>query len=131
MIKKFTANCEANGRQVPVTLYVGNPATGNHPLNFQNRWLSDTKGVMVPINIMRSFSKLVEISEKHRVPFEDLCGYVIEELKATNSIKEDAEGASGLSNKNNDAAKEAAKNVAKEAKNDVAKDDTKKDDKKL
>jgi hypothetical protein len=90
MIKKFVANCEAPSGQVPVTLYIGNPATGNHPLNFQNRWLSDNKGVSVPLNIMRSFAKLVEISEKHRVPFEELCGYVIEELKATNSIVDDA-----------------------------------------
>lgn len=90
MVKKFVANCDAPSGPVPVTLYIGNPATGNHPLNFQNRWLSDTKGVNVPLNIMRSFAKLVEISEKHRVPFEELCGYVIEELKATNSIVEDA-----------------------------------------
>lgn len=100
MVKKFTANCQAQGKTIPVTLYVGNPAIGSHPLNFQNRWLSDEKGLIVPPNIMRSFSKLVEISEKHRVPFEDLCGYVIDELKATNSIVDDAKGASALSDKN-------------------------------
>ena len=102
MVKKFTANCDAGGQMVPVTLYVGNPAIGSHPLNFQNRWLSDTKGVMVPVNIMKSFSKLVEISEKHRVSFEDLCGYVIEELKANNSITEDVKGASELAENKED-----------------------------
>jgi hypothetical protein len=99
MVKKFTANCDFGGRKVPVTLYVGNPAIGSHPLNFQNKWLSDNKGGMVPLNIMQSFAKLVEISEKNRVSFEDLCAYVIEELKANESIKEDAEGASVLSKK--------------------------------
>jgi len=100
MVKKFTANCEAQGKKVPVTLYIGNPSVGNHPLNFQNRWLSETKGLNVPQNIMKSFARLVEISEKHRVPFEDLCDYVIEELKATNSIIDDANQASSLSEKN-------------------------------
>jgi hypothetical protein len=96
MVKKFTANCEAGGRSIPVTLYIGNPTTGNHPLNFQNRWLSETKGVSVPLNIMKSFAKLADISEKHRVSFEELCGYVIEELKASKSIVEDADEATSL-----------------------------------
>ena len=99
MVKKFTANCEAGGQKVPVTLYIGNPSKGNHPLNFQNRWLSESKGVSVPPNIMKSFSKLAEISEKHRVPFEDLCDYVIEELKANDSIVDDAKGAQSLAEK--------------------------------
>lgn len=99
MVKKFTANCDFAGRKVPVTLYVGNPAVGSHPLNFQNRWLSEVKGGMVPLNIMQSFSKLVTISEKNRIPFEDLCAYVIEELKANESIVEDAKEAASLSKK--------------------------------
>jgi len=102
MVKKFTANCDFGGRKVPVTLYVGNPAVGSHPLNFQNKWLSDTKGGMVPLNIMQSFSKLVEISQKNRVSFEDLCAYVIEELRASESIVEDAKQANELAGKKED-----------------------------
>ena len=101
MVKKFTANCDFGGKKVPVTLYVGNPAVGSHPLNFQNRWLSETKGGMVPLNIMQSFAKLVEISEKNRVSFEDLCSYVIEELKASNTIVDDAKQGTSLA-KNED-----------------------------
>lgn len=102
MVKKFTANCDFGGRKVPVTLYVGDPAIGSHPLNFQNKWLSDTKGGMVPLNIMQSFAKLVEISEKNRVSFEDLCAYVIEELKASESIVDDAKKAQSLAEKKED-----------------------------
>lgn len=102
MVKKFTANCDFGGRKVPVTLYVGDPAVGSHPLNFQNKWLSDTKGGMVPLNIMQSFSKLVEISEKNRVSFEDLCAYVIEELKANETIVDDAKKAQSLAEKKED-----------------------------
>ncbi len=100
MVRKFTANCNTGGGKVPVTLYIGNPAQGNHPLNFQNRWLSENKGLMVPQAIMKSFAKLSEIAERHKVPFEDLCDYVIEELKASNAIIEDASEAHSLSDKN-------------------------------
>lgn len=100
MVRKFTTNCNVGGGKVPVTLYIGNPASGNHPLNFQNRWLSEMKGIAVPQNIMKSFAKLSEIAEKHKVSFEDLCDYVIEELKASNAIVEDANDAHSLSKKN-------------------------------
>jgi hypothetical protein len=46
---------------------------------------------------MNSFAKLVEISEKNRVPFEDLCEYVIAELRSANTIAEDANKANELS----------------------------------
>ncbi len=57
---------------------------------------------MVPLNIMQSFAKLVEISEKNRVSFEDLCAYVIEELKASESIVDDAKKAQSLAEKKED-----------------------------
>ena len=73
MVKKFTANCDFGGQKAPVDLYIGNPALGSHPLAFQSKWLSSTKRGVIPPEIMNSFAKLVEISEKNRVPFEDLC----------------------------------------------------------
>ncbi|OFW80162.1 MAG: hypothetical protein A2887_06940 [Alphaproteobacteria bacterium RIFCSPLOWO2_01_FULL_40_26] len=99
MVKKFTANCDFGGRKSPVTLYVGNPSTGSHPLNFQNKWLADNKGGSVPSEIMSSFSKLAEISEKNRVSFEDLCAYVIDELKSIETLAADAKQANALSKK--------------------------------
>lgn len=102
MVKKFTANCDFGGRKSPITLYVGDPALGTHPLNFQNKWLADNKGGAVPNDIMTSFSKLAEISVKNRVPFEELCGYVIEELKLTHGIDADAKLANSLSGKKDD-----------------------------
>ena len=64
-VKKFTTNCNTNSGGVsPVTLYIGYPAKDSHPLAFQSRWLSD-RGISIPQNIMESFSKLMEISEKN------------------------------------------------------------------
>jgi hypothetical protein len=102
MVKKFTANCDFGGQKAAVDLYVGTPAIGSHPLAFQGKWLSSTKRGTIPSEIMNSFAKLVEISEKNRVPFEDLCEYVIEELRSTNMIANDAKKATALSKKKDD-----------------------------
>lgn len=97
MVKKFTANCDFGGQVAPVDFYVGNPAIGSHPLAFQSKWLSSTKRGLIPNEIIDSFSKLVDISEKNRIPFEDICEYVVDELQSTNSIAKDARKATELS----------------------------------
>jgi len=102
MVKKFTANCDFGGRSIPVTLFVGDPSPDSHPLAFQNKWLGATKGGSVPNDIMESFAKLKEISIKNKVSFEELCGYVIEELKSNNTAIEDAKKAKEFSDKKND-----------------------------
>ncbi len=97
MVKKFTANCDFGGQKVPVTLYIGDPFDGSHPLGFQSRWLSKERKGTIPQDIMDSFEKLVEISKKNRVPFADLCEYVIAELRSGDSLVHDAAQATALS----------------------------------
>jgi hypothetical protein len=97
MVKKFDATCDFGGQKVPVTFYIGTPAVGSHPLNFQSKWLSQARGGVVPSDIMESFGELVEIAERNRVPLEDLCAYVIEELKAGKTLSMDAKRAKELS----------------------------------
>jgi hypothetical protein len=99
MVKKFTANCDFGGQKSPVTLYVGNPSPGSHPLNFQSKWLASFRRGVIPSEIMDSFAKLAEISERNRVPFEDLCDYVIQQLKLGSSLATDAAEAKALSKK--------------------------------
>lgn len=89
MVKKFTANCTFGGNVSPVTLYVGDPMSGSHPLGFQSKWLGENKGGSIPLDIMNSFKKLADISEKNKVSFEELCSYVIDELEQRNSIEGD------------------------------------------
>ena len=96
MVKKFNTKCNFGSRSSDVTLYVGDPATGSHPFNFQSKWLAKERGGNIPPNIMDSFGKLVEIAEKNRVPFEDLCSYVIEELQLNDSLKSDFNQATSL-----------------------------------
>ena len=98
MVKKFTANCDFGGQKSPVTLYIGTPAVNSpHPLNFQSKWLSEKRGGNIPADIMDSFGKLADIAVKNRVSFEDLCAYVIDELKSSNSLATDAKQATALS----------------------------------
>ncbi len=97
MVQKFTTNCDFNGKKVPVTLYIGNPSTGSHPLSFQSRWLSKEKGGSIPQDIMDSFAKLKDISDNGRISFEELCKYVIDELESSSNLKNDFNKASQLS----------------------------------
>ncbi len=103
MVKKFTANCDFGGQKSPVTLYVGDPApNSSHPLGFQSKWLSQTKGGSIPADIMDSFAKLADIALKNRVSFEDLCAYVIEELKSSGSLEKDLKQGNSLAEKADD-----------------------------
>jgi len=97
MVKKFTTNCDFSGTKAPITLYVGDPAIGSHPLGFQSNWLGKARGGTVPPDIMDAFAKLKDVSEKNKVPFEDLCAYVIEELNSTSSLEKDAKKATAIS----------------------------------
>lgn len=99
MVKKFTVNCDFGEQKSSVDLYIGDPAVGSHPLAFQSKWLSVERHGSIPEGITNSFTKLVGISEKNRVPFEDLCEYVIAELRSASTIVEDAKKAISLSKK--------------------------------
>lgn len=82
MIRKFTIPCDFSGKKIPVTFYIGNAAIGGHPIGFQSAWLGREKGGVVPENLMTSLEKLKEISDKNKVPFADLCSYVIDEVNS-------------------------------------------------
>jgi len=106
-VKKFTTNCEnINGSASPVTLYIGHPFKDSHPLAFQNKWLSN-RGISIPANVMESFSKLMEISEKNNLPFIDLVDYVIKEVELGKSLLEDSKKATEISKTTNAELKES------------------------
>lgn len=96
-IKQFTTNCiNMSGGTSPVTLYLGYPMHGSHPLAFQNKSLS-TRGYSIPEHVMESFKKLADIAEKNNVPFIELCDYVIKEVELGKSLKEDSKKATEIS----------------------------------
>lgn len=59
------------------------PEKAHHPLHFQADWLSKERGGNIPQEVMDSLQKLLEISIKNNVPFEDLCAYAIESAQVT------------------------------------------------
>ena len=89
MVKEFTAKCDFNGEKHPVKFYVGDPAEGSHPLAFQSNWLAQNRFGNVPHDIMEAFKKISDIAQKHKVPFVDLCSYVIDELKDSENFISD------------------------------------------
>lgn len=99
MVKKFTTTCNFQGGQkFPVTFYVGDAHVGVHPLAFQSRWLSKEKGGTIPEDIMDSFSKLKDIADANKISFEELCGFVIDEINAQNSLASDIKRVAEFSN---------------------------------
>ena len=76
-MKKFDIPCAINGQVQQVTLCIGQPHPEQHPLNFQQKWLAETKNGRIPQNVMDSIAKVKELADKNGVPFEDLCYYAI------------------------------------------------------
>ncbi len=82
MIKEFTINCNFKTAKIPVTFYIGDPSDENHPIYFQSKWLSEKKGGTIPKEILDSFAELQKIAIKNHVSFQELCGFVIEEINS-------------------------------------------------
>jgi len=102
-IKQFTTNClNMSGGTSPVTLYLGHPMRGSHPLAFQSKSLS-SRGFSIPEHVMESFKKLADIAEKNNVAFVELCDYVIKEVELGKSLQEDSKKASEISENTDDA----------------------------
>lgn len=89
-MRKFTINCNFGGTRSPFTIYIGVPEKGHHPLQFQADWLSKERGGTIPPEIMDSLQKLLDISIKNNVPFEDLCAYAIESAQIPDQTKPQA-----------------------------------------
>lgn len=77
-MKKFTIPCHFGDKKNPFDVYIGTPAEGNHPLKFQAQWLAKERGGVIPSEVMESFAKLLALSQKNNVSFEDLCVYALE-----------------------------------------------------
>lgn len=89
-MKKFTIPCDFGGKKAPFDVYIGMPKPGNHPLQNQAHWLATERGGTIPAEVMESFDKLLKLSEKNGVSFEDLCVYALE---AANEEKKKGGGA--------------------------------------
>jgi hypothetical protein len=68
------------------------PKPGNHPLQNQAHWLATERGGTIPGEVMESFSKLLALSEKNGVSFEDLCVYALEAANEEKKRKGDPAG---------------------------------------
>ena len=79
MVKKISIPCDFGGTRSPFSLYIGNPEEEHHPVHFQAEWLGKHRGGTVPPEAMDSLSKLLELSKKNNVSFEELCIYALEE----------------------------------------------------
>ena len=77
MTKKFSIPCNFSGQAVMTDFFIGEPAEGQHPINFQAKFLADNKGGVVPQEVMDSISKIHTLANQHNVLFEDLFIYTL------------------------------------------------------
>ena len=102
-MKKFTVNCDFGGQIAPFAIYIGQPQSGHHPLQFQADWLSKQRGGTIPTEVMEAVTKLQDLAGKNNVSLEELCVYALgsaqeeeneskvneKELAETNNVQED------------------------------------------
>lgn len=91
MVKRFDIPCNFGGQMAPVTLYIGDPRQENHPLQFQNNWLSSTKGGQIPQDVMDSIAKIRDLAIKNNIVFEDLCYFAVKKANGTLEADEENE----------------------------------------
>ena len=76
-MKRFTINCQFGAETAPFHIYVGEPSPTLHPLFFQEAWLIDERGGVMPPEVLESFGKLQRIAIDNGVSFEELCAYAL------------------------------------------------------
>ena len=76
-IKQLLIPCNFGDQTATVPVYVKQPKTDKHPIQFQANWLMTYRGGSVPQPIMDALEKLHNISKEHNIPLVDLCSYTI------------------------------------------------------
>ena len=77
MVKQFTVPCKFGQETSPVTLYIGHPDSAHHPVHFQSEWLLNTKGGVIPQDLMNTLQKLHNLAKENGADFENLCYYAL------------------------------------------------------
>lgn len=76
-MKRFTVPCSFGSLKSPFDVYIGEPAPSFHPLKYQEAWLLEERGGTIPVDVMESFQKLLNIARENNVSFEELCVYAL------------------------------------------------------
>lgn len=77
MTKSFTIPCKIGNQIAPVRLYVGEPNPERHPLHYQQKYLAEEKGCVIPEETMEAIEKVKKLADRNNISFEDLCYYAI------------------------------------------------------
>lgn len=84
MVSKIKVNCNFNGVNHPIDMYIGNPSKDSHPLGFQAKWLADNSGGRIPDEFMKSVSEVKKIADENKVSFEDLLCHLMKDIETKN-----------------------------------------------
>lgn len=89
VVKDFDVPCYINGKLSSVKIMIGDPKIGTHPIQHQNKFLMEEKGIVIPKEILDTLEKLLDIAQRNGVSFTELCEYALKSLEASNFIKKE------------------------------------------
>lgn len=87
-IVSFKIPCYFSGVRSEVDIHVGRPNEKNNPIQFQNKFLQDVKGGVIPPEIIDSLAKLKDLAEKHGASLQELCEHAFSALSAENETND-------------------------------------------
>ena len=76
-MRKIAINCQFGDQTAPFDFYVGQPEEKHEALSFQEKWLLDNRGGVVPPEVKEALVQLRDLAKKNNVSFEDLCVYAL------------------------------------------------------
>jgi len=73
MTTKIVVPCVVGGQISPFDFFIGKPADGSQPIQFQAKWIGSAKQGSVPPHIIKALDDLQKISRETGVSLEELC----------------------------------------------------------
>lgn len=71
----------ASNKSQDIFVFVGKPANGNHPLQFQSEWYLKHKLLKISDTVMNDVNLIYELSKEYEVDFYELLEKAIQESK--------------------------------------------------
>ena len=87
MPKQFNLKCKVGDQETDISFFVGDPQDTSHPLGYQMKFFSQ-RGVTVPDEVVQAMAKLNDLAKKNHIPFEEMIGYVSEQLQIGDILKD-------------------------------------------
>lgn len=87
-IVSFSIACDSQSGKQNTLLQIGYPEPDHNPLDHQSKFLSSSRGISIPSNIMESLQKIYKLAIENNVDFGELAEYALKEQSGEKQIQE-------------------------------------------